>query len=237
VELLPELRLGAAERGVGRLLRAELRLGADLDGARRVELDGALLARLGAARGVERARLGVADRVPDRDGAARVVALGRCRVERVVAEGRLALDRRAVVGVARAEVARLEGAARVTVRLGARVRDTVDRALVRLLTASEGRALVAVGRAPVAQLPAALFAEARVAGATARRLVELRCAVRATVADASLRAALFVLAAAVPDRGVATRVAEALRGDSLYPVPLMALPRPGRQATAERGTT
>ena len=213
-ELRPELRLGAAERGVGRLLRAELRLGADLDGARLVALDGALLARLGATRGAERTRLGVACRVPDLDGADRVVALGRWRVERVVDEGRPVLDRRAV-GVARADVARLDGAARVTVRLGARVPDTVDRVLVRLRTASEGRARVAVARAPVTRLPAARPAEARVAGAAARLAVEFRRAERATMADTSLRAALFALGVVVPDRGVATREAEVRRGDSL----------------------
>ena len=48
-----ELLLGMAERVVERPLRAELRLGAERDGARRVELDGALIVRLGAVRSAE----------------------------------------------------------------------------------------------------------------------------------------------------------------------------------------
>ena len=49
-ERLPELRLGAADRVGGRRLGATLRLGVGRDGARRAELGGALLTRLGAVR-------------------------------------------------------------------------------------------------------------------------------------------------------------------------------------------
>ena len=236
------LALGLAERVGGRALRAAPRPGDGLEGALRAELDGAGLARLGAVRersGVAERVLGEADRAPGRalglDGAAGVAEFGSTRFDRELEDGRLSLDRR-VDGAVRADgVAPLEGAARAT---GGRLRDTLDRPSVRPRMASEGRALDAVGRAPVARPPTAREADDRVEGAAARRAVAVRCAERGGVADTPPRVAAFAPAEALPARLVATRPAELGRGNSLYPVPLMARPpAPRRPATADRGVT